>query len=138
MMTTVDIRTMSDSSLAAASSCPRTVAIDRAKETGGSELGFNGGELLLAICGCYINDSSREDGKRRISATNVQARVRAGWSGEPMRSQNLSFHVAVEAAASQQDILDLNQHTERAAEIPNSLRFGAQVKRVEFKAIPLR
>jgi len=138
MMTAVDIRTMSDSSLAAGSAGPRTVTIDRANETGGYGLGFNGGELLLAIGGCYRNDSSRKAGKRRIPVRNVQDGVRADWSGEPVRARNLSFHVAVEAAARQQDILDLNQHAERAAEIPNSLRFGTQEKRAEFKAIPLR
>ena len=72
MMTTVDIRTMSDSSLAAGSAGPRTVTIDRASETGGYGLGFNGGELLLAIGGCYRNDSSRKAGKRRITVRNVQ------------------------------------------------------------------
>jgi len=138
MMTTGDVPTMSDSSLAAGSAGPRTVTIDRAQETGGYGLGFNGGELLLAIGGCYSQRYFREGGKRGISVRNVQVTVRADWSGEPVREQNVSVDVAVEADATQEDILDLIQHTNRVAEIPNSLRFGTEVKPAEFKAIPLR
>jgi organic hydroperoxide reductase OsmC/OhrA len=102
-------------------------------------LGFNGGELLLlAIGGCYSNDIFREAGKRGISVRKVQVTVRADWSGEPVRAQSVSFDVAVEADATREDIFDLSQHTDRVAEIPNSLRLGTEVKLAEFKAIPLR
>jgi putative redox protein len=138
MMTTVDIRTMSDSSLAAGSAGPTTVTIDRAKETGGYGLGFNGGKLpLLAIGGCYSNDIFREAGKRGISVRNVRVTIRDDWSGEPVRAQNVSCDVAVEADAPRRHILELIQHPDRVAEIPNSLRFGTEVKLAEFKAIPL-
>jgi putative redox protein len=137
MMTTVEIRTMSDSSLAVGSAGPRAVTIDRAKEAGGYRLGFNGGELLLAIGGCDSNDIFRETGKRGLSVRNVQVTVRADWSGEPVRAQNVSFDVVVEADATQESILNLIPHTDRIAEIPNS-RFGTEVKLAELKAIPLR
>lgn len=134
--TTVEIRTLPDSSLAVGSSGPRTVTIDRAKESGGAGLGFNGGELLLlAIGGCYSNDVYREAARRCIQVHNVQVRVEADWGGEPVRAQNVSFSVVVEADASQQEIHALIQHTDRVAEIPNSLRLGAKVTLAEATAI---
>jgi hypothetical protein len=120
-MTTVNIRTISDSSLVG-SAGPRTVTIDRAKGTGG----YSG-----AIAGCY-SDIFRKAGKRGISARKLQVTVRADCSGEPVRVQTVSFDVAVEADA------DLIQHTDRVAEIRNSLYFGTAVKLAELKAIPLR
>jgi putative redox protein len=66
--TTVEIRTISGSSLAVGSLGPRTVTIDRSKESGGLGLAFNGGELLLlAIGGCYSNDIFREAAKRGLA-----------------------------------------------------------------------
>ena len=138
MMTTVDTRTVSDSSLAVASAGPRTVTIDRAKGTGGYLWRFNGGELLLAIGGGFSSDIFREAGKSGISLGKVKVAGRADWSGEPVRAQNVSFDVAFEADATQEDILDLIQHPDRIAEIPNSLRFAAAGKLAELKAIALR
>jgi putative redox protein len=133
--TSIEIRTIAGSSLAVGSSGARTVTIDRAKESGGFGLGFNGGELLLlAIGGCYSNDIFREADKRDITVKNVQVRVSADWAGDPVRAQNVSFSVLVEAAASEKEILDL-QHTDQVAEIPNSLRLGTEVRLVGTKAI---
>jgi putative redox protein len=134
--TTVEIRTLGDNSLAVGSSGPRTVTIDRSKEAGGLGLGFNGGELLLlAIGGCYSNDLYREAAKRGLNIEKVQVKVSADWGGDPVRAQNVTFSVAVEGGASEKDILDLISHTDRVAEIPNSLRMGTEVKLQDAKAI---
>lgn len=134
--TTVEIRSLADSSLAVGSSGARTVTIDRAKEAGGLGLGFNGGELLLlAIGGCYSNDIYREAAKRGIPVHGVQVKVTAEWGGEPVRAQNVSYSAVVEADASEEEILDLIRHTDSVAEIPNSLRWGAEVKLMESSAI---
>ncbi len=125
--------------MAVGSSGTRTVTIDRAKEAGGLGLGFNGGELLLlAIGGCYSNDVFREAAKRGITVKNVQVTVRADWAGDPMRAQNVSFDAEVEADASEADILDLIRHTDRVAEIPNSLRLGTDVRLAGAKAVTTR
>jgi len=138
-MTTVEIRTLSGSSLAVGASGVRTITIDRAKEAGGLGLGFNAGELLLlAIGGCYSNDIFREAGKRNISVKSVQVTVRAEWAGDPVRAQEVSFDVSVEADASEEEILELIRHTDRVAEIPNSLRLGTEVKLQQSKAIASR
>jgi len=138
-MTTVEIRTISESSLAVGSSGPRTVTIDRATEAGGLGLGFNGGELLLlAIGGCYSNDIFREAVKRQISVKSVQVTVHADWGGDPVRAQNVSFDVSVEADAPEAAIRELIRHTDQVAEIPNSLRLGTEVKLGAAKTITSR
>lgn len=121
--------------MAVGSSGPRTVTIDRSKEAGGLGLGFNGGELLLlAIGGCYSNDIFREATRRGIVVRNVHVTVSADWSGDPVRAQNVSFAVVVDAEAAEQEILDLIQHTDQVAEIPNSLRLGTSVTLAGKKA----
>jgi uncharacterized OsmC-like protein len=91
--------------------------------------------LLLAIGGCYNNDIFREAAKRDIRVKNVQITVNADWAGEPVRAQNVSFSVMVEADASENEILDLIRHTDDVAEIPNSLRLRTEVRLAGTKAI---
>ena len=134
--TTVEVRTLAGSSLAVGSSGPRTVTIDRSREAGGLGLGFNGGELLLlAVGGCYSNDIYREAQKRGIAVHDVQITVDADWGGDPVRAQNVTFSVRVEADADEARILDLIRHTDRVAEIPNSLRMGTEVKLALAQAV---
>jgi putative redox protein len=130
--TTVQIQSVAEGSLAVGSSGPRTVTIDRAKEAGGQGLGFNGGELLLlAIGGCYSNDVFREAAKRGINVRRVQVTVSADWGGEPVRAENVSYSVKVDADAPPEAIADLIRHTDSVAEIPNSLRYGTEVRLVD-------
>jgi uncharacterized OsmC-like protein len=91
--------------------------------------------LLLAIGACHSNDIFREAAKRDIRVKNVQITVNADWAGEPVRAQNVSFSVVVEADASENEILDLIRHTDDVAEIPNSLRLRTEVRLAGTKAI---
>lgn len=129
--TTVEIRTLAGTSMAVGSSGPRTVTIDRTKESGGMGLGFSGGELLLlAIGGCYSNDVFREAAKRGIDVQSVQVTVSADWGGDPVRAQNVKYSVTIQTDAPQEAIQELIRHTDTVAEIPNSLRHGTEVKLV--------
>ena len=94
--------------------------------------------MLLVIGGCYSNDIFREAGKRGMSLKSVQVTVQAEWKGDPVRAQNVSFDVSVEADASQEEIRDLIRHTDQVAEIPNSLRLGTEVRLGTIKAIANR
>lgn len=137
--TTVQIRSIANGSLAVGFSGPRTVTIDRTKEAGGMGLGFNGGELLLlAIGGCYSNDLFREASKQGIEVRSVQVTVSSDWGGDPVRAQNVTYSVKVEADAPQETIQQLIRHTDQVAEIPNSLRYGTEVKLVQASAAPDR
>jgi len=93
---------------------------------------------LLAIGACYSNDVFREATKRGLKVRNVQVTVNADWAGDPVRAQNVSFSVMVEADATQAEIVELIRHTDRVAEIPNSLRLGTEVKLAEIKAVESR
>ncbi len=124
----VEIRSLQNHSLAIGSAGSRTVTIDRSLEAGGLGLGFNGGELLfLAIGGCFSNDLYREAPKFGIEIKSVRIEVAGDWGGEPVRAQNVTLSAHVEADAPADKIRELIEHTNRVAEIPNSLRLGTNV-----------
>jgi uncharacterized OsmC-like protein len=105
-----------------------TVSIDRPEASGGQGLGFNGGELLfLAIAGCYSNDVFREAARLGIVVHRVEIEVEGDWGGDPVRAQNVSYAVRVAGDATEEALRELLVHTDRVAEIPNSLRHGAEV-----------
>jgi organic hydroperoxide reductase OsmC/OhrA len=88
----------------------------------------NGGELLfLALATCYCNDIYREAAKRGIEVKSVEVEVTGefGAAGEPAR--DVTYRAKVEARASEKEIRDLMTHTDRIAEIQNSLRLGTKV-----------
>ena len=135
--TSIHVRTIDGGSAAVGWSGPRTVAIDRAESAGGLGIGFNGGELLfLAIGACYTNDLYREAAKKNLVLKSVRVDVGGDWGGDPTRAQDVTFSVRVEAKASQREILDLIQHTDRVAEIHNSLRMGTKVSLAKAEAVP--
>jgi uncharacterized OsmC-like protein len=127
----VEIRTLRDHSLAVGSAGSRTVTIDRSAEAGGLGLGFSGGELLfLAIGGCFSNDLYREAPKFGVEIKSVHIEVSGDWGGDPVRAQSVTLTAHVEADAPAEKIRELIEHTNRVAEIPNSLRLGTEVKLV--------
>src|SRR5690242_12099343 len=124
----VEIRSLQEHSLAVGSSGSRTVTIDRSVEAGGLGLGFSGGELLfLAIGGCFSNDLYREAPKFGVTIRSVHIEVSGDWGGEPVRAQNLKLRAYVESDAPESKVRELIEHTNRVAEIPNSLRLGTEV-----------
>ena len=136
-MTTVDTRTVPDSSLAVGSAGPRTVTIDRAKETGGSAFGMQRWRTAAAgIGGCYSNDIFPRSRRTRDLSEKVTGHGLRRLVGGA--SERTKCSVRLEADATQGDALDLIRHADRVVEIPNSLRFGTAVKPAELKAIPHR
>lgn len=91
----------------------------------------NGGELLcLALATCYCNDLYREATKRGISVEQVEVEVHAEFGGEGEPAQQISYRAHVKAEASEAEIEELIHHTDRVAEIQNTLRSGIQVSLV--------
>lgn len=134
--TSIHVRTVNGASAAVGWSGPRTVTIDRPETAGGLGIGFNGGELLLlAIGACYTNDLYREAARRNLTLSSVSVDVEGNWGGTPVRAQNVSFSVKVEANASEDEILALIKHTDEMAEIHNSLRMGTKVTLGKVEAI---
>jgi uncharacterized OsmC-like protein len=134
--TRVSVRTLHDAPTAVGWAGNRTLTIDRPESAGGLGLGYSGGELLLLALGaCYTNDIFREAKGLGIDVRSVSVEVQADWEGDPVRAQNVTYSATVEADAPEQAIRDLIEHTDRVAEIHNSLRMGAEVKLVDMRAI---
>jgi putative redox protein len=130
------MRTVEGASAAVGWSGPRAIAIDRPDSAGGLGIGFNGGELLLlAIGACYTNDLYREAAKRNLTLESVRVDVEGDWGGDPVRAQNVSFSVRVEARANEKEILDLIERTDKVAEVHNSLRKGTRVTLGKVEAV---
>jgi organic hydroperoxide reductase OsmC/OhrA len=89
----------------------------------------NGGELLcLALATCYCNDIYREAEKSGIEVVRVEVDAFAefGEPGSPAR--RVFYRPTVTARASETRIRELILHTDRVAEIHNTLRRGMRVE----------
>jgi len=89
----------------------------------------NGGELLfLALATCYCNDIYREAALRGITVRRVEVVVSGQFDPEPGSTAfDVTYHATVEAEALAHDIIALMRHTDKVAEIQNTLRHGTSV-----------
>ncbi len=88
----------------------------------------NGGELLvLALATCYCNDLYREAAKRNMRIDGVHVTCKAKFGGEGDPGSSFSYHVEVRSNAPAEEIKALIQHTDKIAEIHNTLRKGVPV-----------
>ena len=92
----------------------------------------NGGELLfLALATCYCNDVYREAAARGIEVVGVEVQVDGefGAAGEPAR--NISYRAKIKArGATEQQVMELLEHTDSVAEVQNTLRRGTEARLV--------
>jgi organic hydroperoxide reductase OsmC/OhrA len=89
----------------------------------------NGGELLcLALATCYCNDIYREADKLPIVVVRVEVRVQAQFAGPGDPATSIAYQADVEARAAEAEIRDLMLHTDRVAEVQNTLRRGMEVQ----------
>lgn len=88
----------------------------------------NGGELLMAALGtCFCNDLYREAAIRNITLTKVSVEA-SGEFDRPGEPGFIIFYSAkVEGDASDDEVNDLIAHTDKVAEIQNTLRSGVNV-----------
>jgi organic hydroperoxide reductase OsmC/OhrA len=88
----------------------------------------SGGELLfLALATCYCNDIYREAAKRGLKVESVEVEVDGDFGGEGEPAENVTYRAKVAAQASEAEIRELMSHTDRVAEIQNTLRVGTPV-----------
>ncbi len=99
----------------------------------------NGAELLfLALATCYCNDIYREAAHQNIEVLSVKVEVSGEFGDAPGSvAQNITYRTAVEARADEQTIVNLMYHTDKVAEIQNTLRQGMSVTLVELIARPV-
>ena len=108
---------------------PFTLVVDRPAEAGGGGQGFNGGQLLnLAVAGCISNDLFREAAGAGITLHRVGVTVRSDYVGDPPVSTPIEYDVALEGEAPKDVLQKLVERVDDIAEIPNSLRWGTQVR----------
>jgi uncharacterized OsmC-like protein len=107
------------------------------KESGfGSSL--NGGELLfLALATCYCNDIYREAAALGIQVEGVEIEVAGDFGAEGEPARNLAYRAQVTAHASQEQIQELMQVTDRKAEIQNTLRAANTISLQEVRAVSI-
>ncbi len=83
----------------------------------------NGGELLfLALATCYCNDIYREAAKHGLKVEHVEVEVEGEFGAEGEPARNVSYRAMVTAQASEAQIRELMNHTDRVAEVQNTLR----------------
>lgn len=104
------------------------------------ELGFgssaNGGELLcLALATCYCNDLYREAAKWGIRVEWVEVSVDAEFGGEGEAGKSFVYQARARAQASEEDIRALMIHTDKVAEIQNTLRGALPVTLTNIEVI---
>lgn len=98
----------------------------------------NGGELLaLALATCYCNDLYRESEREGVPVDGVTVDVDTefGGAGEPAR--RITYRVRVRSEAPEDAVRRLAEHTDRVAEVHNTLRLGMPVtlERVDVERV---
>ena len=132
----VHVRSAHEGTFSVGWSGTHSLVIDRSPTDGGQGVGFDGGQLLLlAIGACYVNDIFREADKRDLEVLGVRVVVECDWEGDPPCAQGVRFSTRVEAAADEDEILDLIRHVDEIAEVHNTLRHGTDVELAEAEAV---
>ena len=113
-------------------------SIEIAPKPTGTGSSANGGELLfLALAACYCNDIYREAAKRAISVERVEVEVAGEFGAEGEPARNVAYWAKVWAHASDETIRELMSHTDRVAEVQNTLRTGTSVTLSRIEAVSL-
>lgn len=96
----------------------------------------NGGELLfLALATCYCNDLYREAAKRGLNVERVEVAVDGEFGAEGDPARNVTYRAKVWSPAPAEAIRDLMSHTDRVAEIQNTVRMGTAVALAQIEVV---
>jgi uncharacterized OsmC-like protein len=116
----------------------QTHSIDIAPKATGFGSSANGGELLLlALATCYCNDIYREATKRAVTVERVEVEVTGEFGAEGEPARNVAYGAKVWAHAPDQTIRELMVHTDRMAEVQNTLRSGTPIQLTRAEAVSL-
>ena len=116
----------------------QTHSIDIAPKAAGFGSSANGGELLLlALATCYCNDIYREALKCGVAVERVEVEVTGEFGAEGEPARNVAYGAKVWAHAADQAIRELMAHTDRMAEVQNTLRSATPVQLTRIEAVVL-
>ena len=95
------------------------------------EADFTGGHLLhLAAAGCVLNDVYREAAQLGIDVKGVRVTAAGGFDTATWQSTGIGYSVEVRSDAPADQLAQLLDAVDQAAEIPRAIRAGATVQRV--------
>lgn len=128
-MATLDVRVqLVEGSVSLASGRGHAVVIDRPVDKGGSDLGFLGGELLLASeGGCFLSNLVAAARAREIVLHRVNVIVRGTQADAPPRFSEIALDVEIDSDTTDDEIAKLLQISERACIVSNTLRAGTEL-----------
>lgn len=99
-----------------------------AQKANGQGSSINGGELLLlSLATCFCNDIYREAAKRNITIEQVEVVATGNFGNEGEPGFNFQYQTNILADVSEQEIRSLIMHTDKVAEVHNTLRKGINV-----------
>jgi uncharacterized OsmC-like protein len=95
------------------------------------EADFTGGHLLhLAAAGCVLNDLYREAAALGIDLDGVRVTAAGEFDAATWQSTGIGYSVEVSSDASADQLAQLLEAVDQAAEIPRAIRAGATVQRI--------
>lgn len=102
--------------------------IDIAPKANGYGSSVNGGELLLlALATCFCNDLYREAARMNVEVKGVDVHVTGEFDDVGCPGKNFRYSVNVASDAPPDVLRELVAHTDRVAEVHNTLRKGIEV-----------
>jgi organic hydroperoxide reductase OsmC/OhrA len=111
-------------------------SIDISPKPSGFGSSVNGGELLfLALATCYCNDIYREAVRKGITAERVEVEVQGDFDAEGAPARNVTYRAKVTAQATEAEIRELMEYTDRVAEIQNTLRVETRVTLSQIEGV---
>ena len=128
-MATLDVRVrMVEGPMSVASGRGHAVVIDRPLDKGGTDLGFLGGELLLASeGGCFLSNLVAAAKAREITLDRVNVTVRGTQADAPPRFSAIALEVEIASDAADDEIAKLLRIAERGCIVSNTLRQGTEL-----------
>ena len=122
-----------------AASRAHSVAVDRPTEAGGSDLGFLGGELLLAgQGGCFLSNLVAAARSRGHELRRVKVDVLGETETAPARFARILVHVTIQESSplTHDEAQHLMVLAQRSCIVTNTLRMGTPVE-IDLQDPPL-
>lgn len=95
------------------------------------ETAFTGAHLLhLAAAGCVLNDVYREAQRLGVPIDGVRVTASGGFDTETWQSTGIGYSVEIDSPASATQLGEVLATVDSVAEIPKSIRAGANVERI--------
>jgi Predicted redox protein, regulator of disulfide bond formation len=117
-----------EGSTSVAVSRSHAVVIDRPENKGGTDTGFQGGELLLvALGGCFLSNLVAAAKTREISLHQARAHVVGETADAPARFAKITVDLTVASDSSDEEIDKLILVASRACIVTNTLKAGTEL-----------